>query len=275
VLPTFLGIAAPKAGTTWLYELLDSHPDVVMSTPRKEVHYFDLHFERGHAWYEGFFPVPHVAPRAVGEFTPHYLYSADALARVRGSGIDRFVLALRNPVDRAFSHYRFRLRQDNRDETFEEFVVRNPDALGWGRYGEHLARWLDEFDRHCFLVLVFETAVRDTDGTKAALADHLGFDPNRFPATRTGAANESFVPRRSGVWAAAVRHARWLRRHDFDRVITMAKRAGVVRRLKSRAPEEAAPVLDAETRARLWDGFEPDVRRTEQLTGLDLALWRP
>jgi hypothetical protein len=277
MVPTFLGIGAPKAGTTWLYQLLDSHPDITMSPHRKEIHYFDLHFERGRNWYEGFFPQPRgAAPAAVGEFTPHYLYEPLAPSRVRSiPDIRRFIAILRNPVDRAFSHYRFRQRQDSREETFEQFLARDPDAVQWGQYGSALQRWVDEFGPEPILTLVFEDAVRDAEATRHALARHLAVDPGRFPAELPGAANEGFVPRRGRLYGLAVRQARWLRRRELDRVITIAKRIRLPRVVKQPSAAAPAETVSAELRTRLWPEFEDEVRRLEQLTGIDLAAWRP
>jgi hypothetical protein len=278
MLPTFLGIAAPKAGTTWLYEVLGQHPDVVMSSPRKEVHYFDLHFDRGEAWYSRAFPdrpAGAPAPVAVGEFTPHYLYDAAVPERVRSvPTIGKFVVAVRNPVDRAYSHYRFRRRQDDLQESFEDFLRRDPNAVEWGCYGRHLARWYGEFGADAFLVLPFEKAVADLPATREALARHLGVDAGRFPADRPAAANEGFAPRRRRLWAASVRTGRWLRRHDLDRVITWVKRTGAVATLK-RPTGDSVERVPLAARVALWPRFEDDVCRLEELTGLDLAGWRP
>ena len=68
-LPTFLGIGVPRAGTTWLHQLLSAHPDVFLPSRRKEVRFFDRHHEEGQGWYEGFFCPPDEADRysAIGE----------------------------------------------------------------------------------------------------------------------------------------------------------------------------------------------------------------
>jgi len=279
MLPTFLGIGAPKAGTTWVHRLLESHPDVAVPAHRKEVHYFDLHFDDGPTWYERFFPTPAPgapAPKAVGEFTPHYLYDPAVPARVASvPTIDRFLVTLRNPVDRAFSHYRFRRRQDNSTLSFEGFLDREPTAVQWGLYGRHLAPWFAQLPPERFLVLVYEDAVADPAHTEVRIADHLGIDPHGFPADAgTAPANEAFVPRRRRAYAGAVRQARWLRHHDLDPVITLARRTGVLGVLKRPAPAENESV-SPELRARLWAGFEADVVDLEALTGIDLARWRP
>lgn len=281
MLPTFIGIGAPKAGTTWLYQLLDSHPDVCMSQNRKEVHYFDRHFERGPGWYERFFAVePGRRPGALGEFTTHYLYDPLVPERVRTvPSIDRFVLIVRNPVDRALSHFRFRQRQDNHRLSFVEFLASEPKAMTLGFYGRNLRTWLDHFDRSWFLVLPFEEAVLAPEHTQRLLAEHLGLDVDRFPEAGVWPANESFVPRRRGLYAVAVRQARWLRRHNLDRVISLTKRSGAVDLVKQREaeptgeahPDGPSPAL----RRTLWEDFEPDVVLLESLTDLDLASWRP
>lgn len=285
MLPTFLGIGAPRAGTTWLYEMLSRHPEVAMSAHRKEIHYLDLHYDRGRDWYEGFFPDrPDSPPRAVGEFTPHYLYSAEAARRAAALGsVEALVLIVRDPIDRAWSHYRFRRRQDNSTEDFASFLRHHPEAVEWGRYGHHLCAWLEHFDPSRLAVLELRRATGDFGATAATLGRLLGVDPGGFEAPPP--ANDSFEPRRPGLYAAAVRQARWLRRHDLDRVITAAKRSGAVAALKRRrpSPDAGGPDAggpdadgpDAGTVRELWERYEPDVALLEALTGLDLASWRP
>src|SRR5262245_15946864 len=123
-LPNFLVIGAQRAGTTLLHRILDLHPAVYMPYRRKEVHYFDWYYDRGPEWYSRFFPTGAEARRyrAIGEATPDYLFDARAPQRIRALLTDcRFVLSLRNPVDRAFSWYRFCLRSVNEQRDPEEF----------------------------------------------------------------------------------------------------------------------------------------------------------
>lgn len=49
--PTVIGIGVPRGGSTWLHNLLESHPDVAMPRQRKEIHYFDHNYDRGLEWY--------------------------------------------------------------------------------------------------------------------------------------------------------------------------------------------------------------------------------
>ncbi len=275
VLPTFLGIGAPRAGTTWISDLLGSHPDVAMSKDRKEVHFFDLHFDRGLTWYQRFFPSLDVAPAAVGEYSPHYMYDSAVPHRVSSvNTIDRFIVSVRHPVERAISHYRFRQLADGYRGSFDDFLVAYPDATGWGYYARHLAPWFDHFDHDRFLVLVFEHAVSDVESTKRALAGHLSIDVAKFPDS-SGAEprNDSYVPSHPRLQRAARRGARRLRSIDADWAIRLARRTGAAEMVKRRTPGSVAEAVTDRTRARLGELYQADIERLEALTGLSLDLW--
>lgn len=107
-LPDFVIIGAQKGGTTSLYRILSQHPDI-RPAERKELHYFSTAFDKGLEWYRSCFPppTPEYGPGSItGEGSPYYLYHphaprrmAEVVPRVR------LIVMLRNPVDRAYSHY--------------------------------------------------------------------------------------------------------------------------------------------------------------------------
>ncbi len=149
-LPTFVGIGVPRAGTTWLHTLLSGHPDAYLPTRRKEVRFFDRHFDRGVEWYEGFFSPPEgtLGYRAIGEISPQYLYGQECPARIATVVPSaKLLVMLRHPVDRAYSQYGFLLQRRNYRGSFEEFLKTRPRALEMGYYSGHLRRYLDRFDR--------------------------------------------------------------------------------------------------------------------------------
>ncbi len=103
-LPTLVIAGAQKCGTSTLHRLLRSHPQVFMSVP-KELHYFDRYWRRGLDWYSSQF-TPGPEHLHAGESTPVYLYRPAARRRMMTSLPDaKIVVALRDPVKRAYSHY--------------------------------------------------------------------------------------------------------------------------------------------------------------------------
>lgn len=274
--PTFLGIGVPRGGSSWLHELVGAHPDAYASAA-KELRFFDQNFANGWAWYERHFPPDAERDRwlAVGESTPFYLYDPQALERIVAvPEIERFLVVLRDPVERMFSHYVRAAQHDAEQGTFAAFVESTPDAVRWSRYAEPLARWLDAVGAERLLVLEHDEATGDPATTRELVARHLGLDPERFPQDAGVArVNASFAPRFPGVYRVAARTAEELRRRKLGWISRVA-----VRRLGAKhwfgTKDDARPVLLATDRMRFLPRFEDDIDRLEQLLGRSFAPWR-
>jgi len=273
VLPSFLGIGVPRAGTTWLNDLLASHPEVLMAQGRKEVRFFNQNYERGLGWYERFFPCTAPLPLAIGEFTPGYLFEPSGPERVAAMGsADRFLISFRDPIDRLVSHYRARQRVDHFRGALDDFVVAYPHSVDHGRYATHLERWLDRFEREQFLIMTFESAIADVDRTKARLAALLDIDAGRFSREAGAVArNQAFSPRQPRLYAGAKRTTRYLRRHDIDWIDRIGEH--VKGRAVRRADSGDRVVVGPELRRRLLNLYRPEVERLAVLTGLSLEEW--
>jgi hypothetical protein len=204
-LPDFVILGAQRAGTTSLYEYLAAHPAVLPALV-KEVHYFDEHAGRPEAWYRAHFPLrAELARRGAltGEGSPYYLFQPDGPERLAAAlPAARFLVLLRNPVDRAFSHYRMNVRNRVERLGFEEALAAEPRRLAAaagldpaaallvrqrasyrarGRYAEQLARWRERVPPERLLVLQSEEFLRDTAGVMARVQDFLGL-PSHRPA---------------------------------------------------------------------------------------------
>ena len=101
-LPEFLGLGTQKGGTTTLQRLLEQHPQVYLP-PRKELHYFSLHYGEGEAWYRQQFAEARTDQRC-GEITPYYLFHPMAPQRIKALLPEaKLIVLLRDPVERALS----------------------------------------------------------------------------------------------------------------------------------------------------------------------------
>ena len=115
VLPNFLIVGAMKCGTTSIYHNLLQHPGFVAPS-RKEIHYFSSgwNFRNGESWYRNHFPTQTelaetselIGYRALtGEATPAMVCNSYAINAAELVPDAKIVMILRNPVDRAYSHY--------------------------------------------------------------------------------------------------------------------------------------------------------------------------
>jgi len=145
LLPDFIIIGGKKCGTSSLYNYLVEHPDVAPAL-RKEVHFFDRRVgRRDTLLYRSYFPTlvqKHYAKRVrgsdllTGEATPYYLFYPWAPKRVRETVPHAKLIALlRNPVDRAYSHYHHEVRKGTEKLSFEEAIEREAERLGRQRGG--------------------------------------------------------------------------------------------------------------------------------------------
>ena len=219
VLPDFLIIGAMKSGTTTLFRMLSSHEGVV-EPATKEVQYFNQpdNYARGDAWYRAHFPT-HQAMEArsrelgyralTGEATPAMSAPAYAPNAARLVPDARLIVSLRDPVERAWSHYQHMRRHAipdrvsfpeaiDRELTWLERGDRLTDdnyrkvaprlhRLGYinrGQYAEQLEHWFTHFSRDRFLILNFEQWTRDPEATASRLAEHVGLPPHRLPMSR-------------------------------------------------------------------------------------------
>lgn len=111
VKPNFLCVGAQKSGTTSLYNILKQHSEVFMPD-KKELHFFDWNenFDKSTEWYFQMFQNS-LKFNARGEITPNYIYKDNVAQRIFDTlGKDvKLIFMLRNPADRAFSHYKMRI----------------------------------------------------------------------------------------------------------------------------------------------------------------------
>jgi len=205
VLPDFLIIGAEKCGTTSLYGALTAHPDVHKAR-RKEPHFFDYHYARGETWYRAWFPFVWVRALrrrrfVTGEACPDYIFHPHAARRARQMlPRAKLIAILRDPVERAFSHYQQQVRKGRDPLSFEEAIAREPERvdvdlarmqrdetlavesvtrfsyLARGRYAEQLERWLAHYPRESLLVLRSEDLLAEPAATVKRALEFLGLD---------------------------------------------------------------------------------------------------
>lgn len=277
VLPNFVGIGAPRAGSSWLHGLLSSHPDVYMPTRRKEIMFFSELYDRGLEHYAGFFPGDEDARRftAIGEITPQYLYDPACIERIAAvPQIEKLLLIVRNPIERTWSHYTHRVWREKQLLPIERYIGIDPRVRDWSLYAKHLRPWLERFGRERVLMLVHEHAVKDPAGTKAELGAFLGIDPSRFPGDAGGQrVGMGGVPQRRRLAAAVSKASISVRRLGLDWVPNAIKRTGLREVILGKRSRDALPPMSDETRDQLWETFAPDIAELEAMMSVDLSVW--
>lgn len=213
--PELLVVGAKRGGTTSLWRYLADHPGVLPTFPKAEqikgTYFFDEEWRRGDRWYRSHFPTDRERARAAArlgyepiafEASPYYLFHPHAPARAAQVAPGALVVAvLRDPVERAFSHYKERRNhteplsfaealaaEDERTAGEEARMLADPSVVSpahrhqtyvaQSRYAPMLERWFSAFGREQVVVAIAEEFYADPQVLCDEITTRLGL-PNR------------------------------------------------------------------------------------------------
>jgi hypothetical protein len=157
--PNLIILGAQKCGSTSLAYYLGQHPDIYLLP--QEGHFFSKNsWENNIDNYLNLFS--NRQERYIGEKTPHYFHHPSACKRIKKfcNNDVKFIVILRNPVDRAYSAYYWWSGKGKIDyKNFEECInakITRMGIKGIGKYISHLKKWYKLYPKECILCLKTE-----------------------------------------------------------------------------------------------------------------------
>jgi len=280
----FLCIGAQKSATSTLYDLLKNHPEISKSS-HKEIHFFDAfnYADLDINVYESYFDNLELI---LSDITPSYIYLPYVPERIHnalGSSI-KILAILRNPIDRAKSHYLMTKRRGLENLSFEEAyyeegnrIKKNEQNLkdysyfDRGLYYKQLKRYYDLFPEENIKVISFEEFVSDQTKVLNDICDFIGISHIEIPKFKHR--NKSFVPRsytlnRFLFKMTFLLRKTWLRKLGF---LSRWKRA-IIQRNKSSRTDNVTITNDF--RRILNEFYADDKKKLHELTNIDISNWR-
>lgn len=195
MLVNFLVAGTQKGGTSALDAYLREHPQICMAD-KKEVHFFDIEaaFANGSPDYNRYHAAfnPTHEHRVIGEATPIYMYWDAAPKRIWEYNPEmKIILSLRNPIERAYSHWNMETSRKNETVPFRSAILneteRSREALpnqhrvysytDRGFYSYQLKRLWRYFPKANTLILRHEELKNAPNETVKKVTDFLGLDP--------------------------------------------------------------------------------------------------
>jgi Sulfotransferase domain len=297
-MPTFLLVGAAKSGTSAVYDYLRQHPEV-FGSEWKEPGFFafegqvarfagpgDRKFNRRCvttlARYQGLFSKV-VNQRAIGEASTVYLYSPEAPSRIRRHlPTVKLIGILRNPVDRAYSGYRYLVRDGLERLPSFEAVLEAEDsrvAANWqhiwhhkrlGFYYLQLKRYFDLFPRDQIAVYLYEEFQARPLAIVQQMFAFLGVDPGFAP-------DVSLQHNVSGEPRSRLLHKALAHPNAAKDLVKGLLPEPTRRRMRARLMKwnilPTPPNLASETRRALLNLYRDDILRLESLIDRDLSHW--
>lgn len=286
--PSVFVLGVQKCGTTTIADLLDLQPEIFVPAI-KETYFFcdDSIFAQGKSeWLKEHYQ--HTNASILCDATPFYLASTEAVHRL-SEFVDhdaRFVVALRDPVARAYSAYWHQRRNGNETLSFEDALDQEASRISsarakserwWrhayvevGRYADQLERVFGLLGRDRFLI-VSEPDLKDTAALQARLRTHLGL-PANAEVPKLARSNQAGMPR------SRLLHSLIIKKNPLKRVVQKLLprelRTRIGRHLISGNLKTAAnPPMSTETRQRLYAEFQSDIARVAGMDVCDVSHW--
>lgn len=285
---TFICIGAQKAGTTTLADILSLHPDIYIPEIKETKYFlFEEDYAKGIEFYNKTYFSTYKGQTACGEFDPDYMlfpFTAKRISDTLGTDI-KIIVVLRNPADRAYSHYLMTRKKGLEKHDFLRAIEMEPQRrsgiketkiyayIERGYYGRQISEFLKYFSRENFLFLVFEDdIIRNREATFKTVQEFIGVSFHKLDTNIHS--NEAGEFKSEAV-------TNLVRKPNFaKRVLKMIIPSGSVRKsvrkyfIKQNMKPVKTSKLDEATRKMLIEKyFAEDIALTRQITGRDLNNW--
>ncbi|MGJ3250096.1 MAG: sulfotransferase family protein [Elainellaceae cyanobacterium] len=313
--PNFLVIGAAKSGTTSLYHYLNQHPDIYMS-PQKELNFFALQpidniddnpvdsdgkwrydwlyenaitdLDAYHRQFDGV-----TSETAIGEASPLYLYSSTVPKLIRRYRPDmKLIVILRNPVDRAFSHYMQYVQRGHETLTrFSDAIDAEPidhPSIWWGHrhfvrlgfYHTQLSRYYQQFGSSQIRVYLYQNFCTHPRRIMSSIFEFLEVDPSFVPDTSIRH-NKGSMPQNPALHQGMLALNRFLQTDNVgNRLLRKMlpdsiQRAGSALRvtIQKKNLTKRQPTMSKRDRQRLITLYRDDILQLQDLLQRDLSIW--
>ena len=286
----FIGIGAPKSGTTWLADCLRPHPQIFVPE-QKELMYFNAYqttyeiidnyrYGKPLEWYHEFFK--DAGPAQIkGEITPAYMLSENAAGDIYKYNPDiKLIVILRDPVEKAHSLYRFyRQKSYIGYPTFREAIENIPFILEESRYFTLLKKYFDLFPRENIKVLFYEDIQADNKKFIKAVEDFLGV-AEFYPDNIDRRSNETAKVKIEWVNRILKNIRALIHKNNLQFLLPFLKKTGItplaeyIRDTLNAQKTDRTNQLDPDLQQRLRVYFREEMENLERLLQTDLSRWK-
>lgn len=278
-LPTCFMAGCQKTASSWLYFCFKEHPDILVP-PKDSTHFFTMHYDRGMDWYRQFF-TEYNGESQVCDPTCSYVRDWRSAQRIAAFNPDaKLIFSLRNPIDRAFSHYWHEKKKNKIAFEFEEVLTNYDLYHNWvesGFYSELLQRFYDHFPAEQIKVVIYDDLKADSRAFLRSIFEFLGVDADFVPSVIDRGINGAFYKptvkdlRRTRLLNCLAEPVRW--------VLPAPVKAHIRQRfLHGKYVDQVVSEYDRgmkpEVRARLREILTPENEKLSRLIGRDLSHWK-
>jgi hypothetical protein len=277
----FIGLGVQRSATTWLFESIETHPDIraALHGDNKELNFFNHNYEKGYASYHRRFEF---GPWKTGEYSTLYFHDRNVPERIHLYNPDALlIVAIRDPVDRAFSQHKHEIRRNRIPPElyrFEDALEHNPSYTEQGNYATHLENYLRYFNLNNIHIVSYDDVTINPRRVLADLFTFLGVSSDFEAPTLFERINVAKGSRNHSLRLFVSSTSDVVRKALGEPAVKAVKATGLpslIRRANEVDLDETiVSPMSQDTQDRLREHFTPEIERFERLTGRDLSSWK-
>lgn len=284
-LPNFFLAGCQKTASSWLYKCFSEHPDIYVPNI-DATHFFTFNYYKGFDWFIQYYN-NYSGQKAVGDTTPSYIRDIDAPRRIREYYPEaKLIFSLRNPVERAFSHYWYEKAKNKITYDFAETLEiydLYQNFIVSGFYHQLLVNYLKFFPKEQILVILYEDIKQSPDAVIENVFNFLGVDSDFKPtvlnkkvniAAKRKAKKDNKINRYLADLDKKIRNAEdkrlWIKAGRLFIKLTHSIKMS----LDTNPDNEYTRGMDPALRKRLENIFTEENEKLANLFDLDLSCWQ-
>lgn len=267
--PNFIHIGPGRTGTTYIFKMLDQHPEIELPK-QKEINYFHDKYDKGYAWYASLFPnYPHTI---TGDFSNLYFYNKTAVERIaRDLPRVKVFCVLRNPYDRAISNFRYQQRSGNMNATlsFSEALKKHPDLGEQYHFSELLGHHLSMLNGRLYVGMFDELQDYPREFFRK-LFRYLGVEESFIPQDLEEKVNQAASLKYPATGRLFRKLADALRKIGLTYLLDGLKNSSILQKVIYSKPDQKSIQFPKEIRIKM----NRDIDKLAELTGKNLSHWK-
>ena len=273
--PSFINIGPGRCATSWLFQLLQAHPEISLSKV-KETEYFNTKFANGQAWYESQFDLgtdlgadQSNIVKAIGEFSANYYLSPEIAAAIKQYDPElKLIINLRDPFDLLKSFHAFAIRRgievgeisqclgqpigpimgsgySHREKRGELTICDQATLLGSVCLEDRLKPFFELFPANQIYLFVVERLTNEYDQVLKEVFEFLEVDTTFQPEGAGEVVNSAITPKSKILARMATSTSFLLRRIGANGLLTRLHQSKLIKRMLYSENKGGSPAADA------------------------------
>jgi len=280
----FIGVAAPKCGSSWVAKVIEDHPQVGFSKIKEPNFFLTNNFFKSplakifNGWQcENFYQYKKIfkAGEKIGEFSPSYLYDTTSANKIKANFPEvKIIIVLRNPADMLYSMYWFKRNSKFREylpNTFEKSIEKDW-FIERGKYSKYLKQFYNTFNKNDIKTIIFDDIIEKPNYVVSDLYKFLEINSSYIPEILNKKINPTMELKSINLHNNLTTVYNAVKKLKLEYLIHKLKFNKIYNKINRQ--EFKYPKMDISIKNKLLNIYKEEINLLENLINIDLSKWK-